>query len=125
MTREEAREYYNDTELGWIREGNFSNKAENIIDVVLYLNEHKQLSEMMPEVEGRSGFLTMLSQIIINLNNEMPRIKDVEKFITYVRGRAKESYPKYVGIPSDCALTALDISRELRKIIRDDKDERL
>lgn len=123
MTREEARQYYNDNAYGWIREGNFSNKAENIIDVVLYLNEHNQLSEMMPEVEGRYGFLRMLSQVIINLNDEMPRIKDVEKFITYVRGRAKESYPKYIGIPSDCDLTALDISRELRKILRNDKDE--
>jgi len=125
MTREEARQYYNNTELGWIREGNFSNKAENIIDVVLYLNEQGRLDEMMPEVEGRSGFLTMLSQVIVNLNNEMPRIKDMEKFITYVRERAKESYPKYVGIPNDCALTAFDISRELRKIIRNDKDEQL
>lgn len=125
MTREEARQYYNNTELGWIREGNFSNKAENIIDVVLYLNEQGRLDEMMPEVEGRSGFLTMLSQVIVNLNNEMPRIKDMEKFITYVRERAKESYPKYVGIPNDCVLTAFDISRELRKIIRNDKDEQL
>ena len=81
MTREEAREYYNDTELGWIRENNFSNKAENIIDVVLYLNEHNQLNEMMPEVEGRSNFLTILSQVIINLNDEMPRIKDMEKLL--------------------------------------------
>lgn len=125
MTREEARQYYNDTELGWIRESNFSNKAENIIDVVLYLNEQGRLDEMMPEVEGKSGFLTMLSQVIVNLNDEMPRIKDVEKFITYVRGRAKESYPKYVGIPNDCALAAFDVNRELRKIIRNDKEEQL
>lgn len=124
MTREEARQYYNDNE-GWLDCDDFSNEAENIIDIILYLNECGILDEMMPEVEGVKSTIGMFDILIFMFDNEMPRIKNVERFITYARGRIKEIYPMNAHLPNGAALTAFDVVREIRKIIRDDKDERL